>query len=218
MARLSLKQLAYNTVKEKILNCEYEPNSFLNEDIICDTLQMSRTPVRDALGRLEQENLIKIIPKKGFIISPISFNEINMVFEGRLLLEPYIILHYCEHIPEDVLFQMQQLLIQEKESIQQKKADIYDLDHRFHKYLIFQCPNHYFLRLYDSLHSQSSRLRILSGRSSDDRLSRTLEEHLKILEALTQNNSSSASELMRIHLENAKESSFQAFFKKHSYI
>ena len=67
MSKVSLKQQAYTTIKNKILTCEYLPNSFLNEDLLCEELQVSRTPVRDALGRLEQENLIKIMPKKGFL-------------------------------------------------------------------------------------------------------------------------------------------------------
>ena len=98
MSRPSLKQIAYNTIKEKILSCEYEPSSFFNEEALCEELQMSRTPVRDALSRMEQENLIQIVPKKGFFIAPMSITEINMVFEGRLLLEPYIIINYCQHL------------------------------------------------------------------------------------------------------------------------
>ena len=72
MSRPSLKQIAYNTIKEKILSCEYEPSSFFNEEALCEELQMSRTPVRDALSRMEQENLIQIVPKKGFFIAPMS--------------------------------------------------------------------------------------------------------------------------------------------------
>ena len=72
MSKESLKQIAYNTIKNKILTCDYKPNAFLNEDIICADLKMSRTPVRDALSRIEQENLIKIFPKKGFLVSSFS--------------------------------------------------------------------------------------------------------------------------------------------------
>ena len=103
MSKVSLKQQAYTTIKNKILTCEYMPNSFLNEDLLCEELQVSRTPVRDALGRLEQENLIKIVPKKGFFVTPLSIGEINMAFEARLLIEPYIISNYCNHLTSEVL-------------------------------------------------------------------------------------------------------------------
>lgn len=218
MARPSLKQIAYNTIKNKILNCEYEPSSFLNEDVLCEQLQMSRTPIRDALSRMEQENLIKIIPKKGFFIAPMSINEINMVFEGRLLLEPYIIIHYCQHLSEETLQKMQFLLKSEKESISQKKADIYQLDHEFHTCIINQCTNRYFLKLYEELHNHNSRLRVLSGRSSDIRLSKTIDEHMQIFTELTKHNTEKAATAMRLHLSNSKEAAFQSFMNNHPCI
>ena len=60
-AKLSLKLQAYQYLKTKILNCEYRPNEFLNEQKLCAEMgNISRTPMRDALGRLEQEGLITI--------------------------------------------------------------------------------------------------------------------------------------------------------------
>ena len=57
-AKLSLKLQAYQYLKTKILNCEYRPNEFLNEQKLCAEMgNISRTPMRDALGRLEQEGL-----------------------------------------------------------------------------------------------------------------------------------------------------------------
>ena len=66
----SLKLQAYQYLKTKILNCEYRPNEFLNEQKLCAEMgNISRTPMRDALGRLEQEGLITILPKKGLMVS-----------------------------------------------------------------------------------------------------------------------------------------------------
>lgn len=64
-AKLSLKLQAYQYLKTKILNCEYRPNEFLNEQKLCAEMgNISRTPMRDALGRLEQEGLITILPRR----------------------------------------------------------------------------------------------------------------------------------------------------------
>ena len=72
-AKLSLKLQAYQYLKTKILNCEYRPNEFLNEQKLCAEMgNISRTPMRDALGRLEQEGLITILPKKGLMVSGIT--------------------------------------------------------------------------------------------------------------------------------------------------
>ena len=64
-SKTSLKLQAYQYLKTKILNCEYRPNEFLNEQKLCAEMgNISRTPMRDALGRLEQEGLITILDRK----------------------------------------------------------------------------------------------------------------------------------------------------------
>ena len=55
MPKTNLKTLAYNKIRQKIVTCEYAPGTFLNEEIPTEALGLSRTPIRDALGRLEQE-------------------------------------------------------------------------------------------------------------------------------------------------------------------
>ena len=64
MKKETLKQHAYNIIKDKIINCEYAPSALLNEEMLKEDVQASRTPIRDALGRLEQEGLVTILPKK----------------------------------------------------------------------------------------------------------------------------------------------------------
>ena len=79
MSKMNLKTQAYNTIRQKIVTCEYAPGTFLNEELLTTELGLSRTPVRDALSRLEQEGLIEIKPKKGIIVMPLSINTINMI-------------------------------------------------------------------------------------------------------------------------------------------
>ena len=95
----SLKQQAYDEIKRKIVTCEYAPNTLLNEELLREELHVSRTPIRDALSRLEQKGLITILPKKGIMVSSLSINDINMVFEVRMMYEPYALLHYGSRIP-----------------------------------------------------------------------------------------------------------------------
>ena len=69
-SKLSLKLQAYQYLKTKILNCEYRPNEFLNEQKLCAEMgNISRTPMRDALGRLEQEGLIYPVRGKGNFVA-----------------------------------------------------------------------------------------------------------------------------------------------------
>lgn len=218
MPKQSLKQIAYNSIKEKILNCEYMPNSFLNEDLLCEEFGVSRTPIRDALSRLEQEYLITIVPKKGFFVAPLSANEINMVFEGRLLIEPYVLLNYCKDFPADKLERLYATLEETQKGIVSKRKDIYDLDNEFHETIISQCINRYLVQTYYNIHNQNCRLRIISGRANDKRLLDTVEEHFQILEGLSNKNYEKAAQAMTDHLTNSRASAFQAFLEGNSYL
>ena len=91
MPKINLKTLAYNTIRNKIVTCQYAPGTFLNEEQLTTELSLSRTPVRDALGRLEQEGLLEIRPKCGILVRPLTLNDIDMTFEVRMLYEPYIL-------------------------------------------------------------------------------------------------------------------------------
>ena len=93
-AKLSLKLQAYQYLKTKILNCEYRPNEFLNEQKLCAEMgNISRTPMRDALGRLEQEGLITILPKKGLMVSGITEELEHFV---QMMHEPDVIDDFCK--------------------------------------------------------------------------------------------------------------------------
>ena len=110
-AKLSLKLQAYQYLKTKILNCEYRPNEFLNEQKLCAEMgNISRTPMRDALGRLEQEGLITILPKKGLMVSGITEEDVHSMFEMRLLVEPYALRTYGSEIPQEELAAFTELM------------------------------------------------------------------------------------------------------------
>ena len=82
----SLKNQAYYEIRQKILTCEYAPGTVLNEAFLCEALSFSRTPVRDALSRLEHEHLLEIVSKKGIVIENITLSDIGNYFEVLLRL------------------------------------------------------------------------------------------------------------------------------------
>ncbi len=218
MAKLSLKQVAYNTIRENLLNCKYEPGQFLNEDTLCEELNMSRTPIRDALGRLEQERLITIYPKKGMCVSPISLNDVNDVFEARCILEPYIIRTYCQHLDRNIMNKLQQLLKDEINCIDTNISEFFAIDDQFHSVFIHQSTNDYFIQLNRNLNSQNMRMRILSGRFSSTRLQMTFKEHEKIFYELSMGHTEAAAQAMEEHLLAAKESVLEAFMESYSLL
>ena len=103
MAKNTLKEQAYAIIKENIINCTYAPSSFLVESELMQQVGASRTPIREALNKLEQENLVRILPKRGVLVCDITMGTLNEVYEVRRLVEPYIVREYGCRLDEEAL-------------------------------------------------------------------------------------------------------------------
>lgn len=213
MLKEPLKHQAYQMIKENIINCVYAPGAIINEELIREEINASRTPIRDALSRLEQEGLIKILPKKGIEISKITVKELNMVYETRYLLEPYVLKHYGCRIPQDTYLQYYRIYRNYLENPTEKEYSYEDMDDRFHKLLINSSDNSYFQNLYYTIENQIRRTRVITGRALHSRLVATIEEHTAIVEAALKNDWSNAAEAMLVHLNKSKDSMFEYIIK-----
>lgn len=197
LKKSSLKVAAYQAIKERIVNCQYRPNTFLNEASISEELGMSRTPIREALGVLEQEKLVKIYAKRGALVTDISAAEVDDIFEVRLLVEPHIIVTHGSGIDQrkllDIKYQLERQVLSGEEYN-------YDIDQDIHSLIIASSNNRYFETLMDNIYDQNHRLRILSGQKSGDRTVETVQEHIAIVDFLLKGEREQASEAMRMHL------------------
>ncbi|MGL5437688.1 MAG: GntR family transcriptional regulator [Lachnospiraceae bacterium] len=215
MTKTNLKTLAYKSIKDKIVRCEYAPGSDINEELLTEDLKISRTPIRDALSRLEQEGLVKIRSKKGITVTPVSVREINMIFELRNLYEPHILMNYGLHINEEKLNEFYTIFTQKnKDSKCFKDNDYYyELDSAFHLLIVSACPNIYMKEDYNLIQTQSERFRFMTGNKSNNRLEDTFKEHIDIIIPCLEKNWEAATEKLRYHLDESKKASFQLVFE-----
>lgn len=217
MAKQSLKQQSYDIIKSNIINCVYPPGTIITEDILCQELEVSRTPIREALSRLETERLVTILPKKGIEVTNISLNELNMIYETRTLLEPYAILHHGCKIPQEKYLHFYSMF----ESYLNNRGIEYsfsDMDAEFHRLFINATENSYLINAYYAVESQISRTRILSGKHSTDRINETVNEHMSIVKNALSNNWQGAADAMLYHLQASKTSYFEYIIKQKNLI
>ncbi|WP_313527131.1 GntR family transcriptional regulator [Anaerotignum sp.] len=205
-AKESLKQKAYHAIKEKIISCEYAPGAMLNEEALREELHVSRTPIRDALSRLEQEGLISILSKKGIEVSGLSMNDINLIFEVRLLYEPYALLKYGSQIKDEVIYKYFDIFSAPAHAY--SKDEYFRLDDAFHDTIVEAIQNPYLLRTYDWIHNQNLRFRVMTGQYVDYRLEKTTQEHMKILTACLKHDWELAAKEMETHLLASKNATF----------
>ncbi len=215
MAKTSLKTVAYNELRKKIVSCEYAPGTFLNEEMLISALELGRTPIRDALIRLEHEGLVEVRPKKGIVVTSLNFSDINMIFEIRLLYEPYILKNYGRLLSvEDLKRYLSIFSKTPKDSFQHFDGlNIFELDNEFHSMIVNACPNVFMKQSYALTQTQNERFRHMTGIRTDSRLSDTFREHLDIVRACLKQDWDDAAEKMRYHIEVSRQSTFQLAFE-----
>lgn len=210
----SAKSKAYNEIRHRILECIYKPGTWLNEDILCEELGLSRTPVRDALSRLEQDGLIVIYPKKGSYITEFSINTINSIYETRFLIEPFILLHYGVKLDEAALLSyLHRFNELEKNEFNVESSENIDADDEFHWFLVSAAGNQFLQKTYQSIQSQNRRLRFYAHRLESGRMGDSYAEHTAIITECLKHNWEEAAESMRTHLKRSKDSTFRLFLK-----
>jgi len=200
-----LKDHVYETLRQKIIDCEYEPGSVLTETALLQSLGVSRTPIREALNRLETENLVTIIPKKGVIVNGISINDIIQVFEARMVVEPQMMLLYGDRLDKK---QLKGYLERCKNA--ESVTEMIRLDEEFHTMTYGVCSNRFLKDFCASLEGHNHRNRI--WRSNEERVHVSLDEHVQIVTALLENDYAKARDLMHQHLLNAREYAFKKYF------
>ncbi|MFF3450769.1 GntR family transcriptional regulator [Streptomyces sp. NPDC002667] len=174
----------YAHVKDGVLERRYEGGALLTEGELADAVGVSRTPVREALLRLEAEGLIKLYPKKGALVLPVSAQEIADVVETRQLVEEHAARKAVPASPR-LLARLEELLERQKE--QAAAGDLAAAavtDRCFHAEIVRSGGNEILSRLYDQLRDRQLRMGVAVMHAHPDRITKTLVEHEQILRAL----------------------------------
>ncbi|MFB6827217.1 GntR family transcriptional regulator [Streptomyces virginiae] len=190
----------YQHVKQGVLDRRYEGGILLTEGELATAVGVSRTPVREALLRLETEGLLKLYPKKGALVLQVSAQEITDVLETRILVEEFTV-RRAVPAPPGLLDRLAALLDE-----QRRHAEAGDLgamtaaDRGFHAEIVRHAGNQILCRLYDQLRDRQLRMGVALLHAHPERLDRTLAEHAEILDALRAGDVEAASAAVRGHI------------------
>ncbi|MEU6535632.1 GntR family transcriptional regulator [Streptomyces sp. NPDC047000] len=190
----------YAHVKEGVLDRRYEGGTLLTEGELAEAVGVSRTPVREALLRLEAEGLIRLYPKKGALVLPVSAQEIHDVVETRLMVEEHAA-RKAVPAPAGLLARLGELL--EKQRAQAAAGDYAGAavtDRCFHAEIVRSGGNEILSRLYDQLRDRQLRMGVAVMHSHPDRIAKTLSEHAEILEALRSGDAEAAVAIVHRHV------------------
>ena len=199
---LPLRDVVFNTLRQAILKGELAPGERLMEIQLAEKLGVSRTPIREAIRKLELEGLVLMSPRKGAEVAKISEKSLRDVLEVRRSLEELAIELACQRMTEEELAQLEQAQAAFSSAISRGVAmPIAETDEHYHDIIYQGTYNDKLVQMLNNLREQMYRYR-LEYIKDEDKRQVLLVEHEHILAALKGRNIAEAKTAMREHIDN----------------
>lgn len=201
---LFAKDFAYKTIKEAIIEGKLQPNTPLIEEDLSSKLNISRTPLRSALERLQLEKLVFKQRNGRMKVAPISIREVKEIFMVRSKLEELAVYEATTKATEkDIqkLYDIAELIRQTKEK--ENIKDILYYGGKFHEYLYELSENKLIHHLLAQLNDHILRYRRLVPKQSLERMIQEGEEHFEIVHCIAEKDAYAAQLAIKRHIENS---------------
>lgn len=199
---LPLRDVVFNTLRQAILKGELAPGERLMEIQLAERLGVSRTPIREAIRKLELEGLVLMIPRKGAEVARISEKSLRDVLEVRRSLEELAIELACQRMTEEEVAELERVQEQFREAVASGDAmKIAENDEAYHDVIYKGTYNDRLVQILNNLREQMYRYR-LEYIKDEDKRQILLIEHDNILKAVRQRKVEEAKEAMREHIDN----------------
>jgi DNA-binding GntR family transcriptional regulator len=202
--RKKKKDQAYEEIRELILRSRPAEGLALSENSLAAELGMSRTPVREALQRLQAEGFVEIHPNRGVVIPGVSVTEVNETFALRMAVEEFVLREMASRMSDDNLAEMDLYLARQKEAMNKKDVlDYLKHDKDFHQLFFRLYDNSLIMntlqRILDRFYTMGARVLNLPGS-----VERSFAEHCAIAGAVRAGDGDGAAAGMHIHLTTGK--------------
>lgn len=213
-----LSEIVFETLRDAIISQLLFPGERLMEIKLAEEMGVSRTPVREAIRKLELEGFVVMVPRKGAYVAEISRQDIREVFEIRCALEVLAVGLAAQRITEEELAEMNGYILKEAEETKANNLkSIIEIDAKFHGVLYKAARNQRLLQIINNLQEQLHRFRSASlARPGRDKIA--LEEHKEIIEALSRRDTDQAKDLAKKHIKKAEEAFLLSLEKQGLYI
>ncbi|TVP92638.1 MAG: GntR family transcriptional regulator [Pseudomonadaceae bacterium] len=201
--RQSLTERIYQELKERIFDFQLLPGDRFSENEVAESMQVSRTPVREALTRLQREGFVEVSFRSGWQVKPFDFEQYEQLYDVRIVLEMAAVKRLCEMEPAPDLEQLKaNWLVPEAQRLDHGPT-VCAMDERFHEQLVEATGNREMARIH---HDVTERLRIVRriDFTKRPRIEATYREHGEILRTIIKRRADEAQLLLKTHIEESK--------------
>lgn len=201
----TIREQVYRILRDDICQGVYAPGTRLQEVELAENLNVSRSPVREALRQLASDGLLLEIPNKGVYIKEFTVKDIEEIYDLRVMLESYGILHSNGHVTSMRRERLLGLLTEMENYLQKGDLRSYtSVDERLHNHIVHLGDNSLINDTYDRVRSMNQQFRILSL-MDEQRFRESMDEHREIVHALVTGDLKKADEVNHHHLELARQ-------------
>jgi DNA-binding GntR family transcriptional regulator len=200
-AEPSLREVAYEAIKHRIITCVFKPGDYINEAYVSGAIGIGRTPVHQAIDRLMQDGLLEVIPRKGIIVKPISLDEVVQITEVRRVNEPHCAKLAAERADQNDMATLSDILQRadawtDVRNIEQMML----LDREFHMTVAKVARNAVLAAILQNLHERSLRFWFISLAVNEHQRD-VKQEHRAIFDSIQHHDAVGASDAMAAHID-----------------
>lgn len=202
---LPLRDVVFNTLRQAILKGELKPGERLMEIALADKLGVSRTPIREALRKLEQEGLVVMIPRRGAQVADITEKDLNDVLEVRIALENLSVEKACKRMTEEQIKKLGLAAREfERTTAENNLVKLAEADVAFHEIIYQAADNQTLNQVQSNLREQIYRYRVEYLKDEEMR-NQLVREHEQLYLAMKERNVEKAQEISFHHIENQRK-------------
>ena len=199
----NLAEAVYRQLKSDIFEFRLLPGARFSENEVARRARVSRTPVREALFRLEREGYLEVHAKSGWSVRALDFELLDSLYDLRVVLESAAVRKLCQGEPRRALAGLEKVWLVSPRRRLTDGARVARLDEEFHRALVEAAGNPELARIH---HGITERIRIVRRLdfTHPERIVYTYLEHAQVLRAVLARNSERATRLLRAHIETSK--------------
>lgn len=211
----SLTQYAYDYLKSMIMECKFLPGSSIDEKKTLDEISISRTPFREALLKLETENLVEIRPRSGIVVKSITEKDIREVFCARKMIEPMAVIEGLNRIDLNEIVDLNNRWHDLTKNSPDDYPAICKADLDLHMKLVSYCNNTRIINLFRPIIQEANRISIFNAivNANGEPFERTEDHHNLLIDAIICESESDIRKVYNIHMNFFMASSINAIRK-----
>ena len=202
---LPLRDVVFNTLRQAILTGELKPGERLMEIHLANRLGVSRTPIREAIRKLELEGLVTMIPRRGAEVAQITEKSMNDVLEVRRAMDALCVELACDRISQEELGNLKKACENFEQAVKSRDVKkVAQADVALHDIILQATGNQRLIQLVNNLSEQMYRYRFeyIKDTTQHERL---IEEHRIIYESIVNKDKATASKAAKMHIDNQEK-------------